>query len=111
MGRCFLKKTIGHSKRTLKLSNGRKNIRRILQLEAKGGKVQRAVVKKYFDILRSKEIIRLEQHRANTLRRTASLLTEEERFSPQGYWKLKKSVTSGKAQPKLTSVVCNDKVE
>ena len=73
--------------------------------------MQRAVVKQYFEILRSKEIRRLEQHRANTLKRTASLLTEEEKFSPQGYWKLKKSVSSGKAQPKLTSVICKDKVE
>ena len=48
MNRCFLKKTIGNTKRSLKLSDGRKNIRRILQVEAKRGKVQRAVVKKYF---------------------------------------------------------------
>ena len=34
MSRCFLKKTIGLARRSLKLSDGRKNIRRILQLEA-----------------------------------------------------------------------------
>ena len=111
MSTCFSKKTVGGAKRLFKLGDGRKNIRRILQLEAKRGKVQRSVVKLYFDILKSKELARLEQHRADRLKKTASLLTEEEKFSPQGYWKLKKSLSSGKSQPKITSVICKDKIE
>ena len=71
MSRCFLKKTIGLARRSLKLSDGRKNIRRILQLEAKRGKVQRAVVKQYFNILKSKEIMRLEQQRADRLKKNS----------------------------------------
>ena len=113
MGQCFTKKTVGRGPNQAlnRLSHSRKNIRRILQNESKRGKVQRAVVKKYFEILKKKEMERIERKKAATLKKTISLLTEDEKFSPEGYWKLKKSVSKGKEQVKSASVVCNGNVE
>ena len=111
MGDSFSKKTVGGSKKWNKLSAGRQSIRRILQIESKRGKVQRAVVKKYLEILKVKEIHHMEKKKTESLKQTISLLTEEEKFSPEGYWKLKKSVSKDKERTKITSVMCGDGVE
>ena len=52
---------------------------------------------------------RLEKKRAKRLMMTAALLTDEEKFSPQGYWKLKKSVSRNIPQ-KITSVIRPDEL-
>ena len=113
MGECFSKKTVGggSNQALTGLSNCRKNIRRILQTESRKGKIQRLVVKKYLEILKNKEIQRIQRKKAASLKKTISLLTEEEKFSPEGYWKLKKSVSKGKEKTKIMSVVCNGNVE
>ena len=108
---CFGKRTIRiGEKHSQPVGKARKNVRKILQTEAKKGKIQRALVKKYVEFLRSLEEEKLEKRRATKLKETAALLTEEDRFSSEGYWKLKKSV-SKKPPLKITSVLCSDKLE
>ena len=104
---CFQKKTIGGNPKVPKISMARRNVRKILQIFAKRGKVQRALVKEYLKYLYSIEVVKIEAKRAEKLIKTAEMLTEEEKFSPNGYWKLKKSV-SRKTQSKITSVISNN---
>ena len=51
----------------------------------------------------------LKKKRAKQLMMTAALVTDEEKFSPKGYWKLKKSVSRNTPQ-RLTSVIQSDKL-
>ena len=44
------------------------------------------------------------------MKQTAELLTEKDKFSPEGYWKLKKSVTR-KPTSTITSILRSDKLE
>ena len=111
MGDCFSKKTVGGSRKGgPELNARRRKIRRILQLEAKRGKIQRAVVKKYLKVLKIKEVENIEKKKAEKLKKTVSLLTETEKFSPQGYWKLKKSITT-RANNQSVCVICDDNTE
>ena len=93
------------------MNTGRKHIRWILKQEAKKGKIQRTIVKEYFKILRAKEITRLEQQRADNIRKTAVNLTEHDKFSAEGYWKLKKSMSTGRNQSKVTSLLIDGNIQ
>ena len=109
--KCFVKKTVSTSDKPCKPRGAaRKNLRKILLAEAKRGKVQRAVVKQYLGALHVMEATKLGNKQAEKLKKTVALLTDEEKFSPIGYWKLKRSV-SRKSPLKLTSVMRPDGIE
>lgn len=108
LAECFEKKTVGKGSQSPKLSMARRNVRNALQRMAKRGKVQRGLVKEYLKYLYKIEAVKIEARRAKKLIETANLLTEGDKFSPSGFWKLKKSVSPKKSQAKLTSVISNN---
>ena len=108
--KCFKKRTICFQEKQSKWSIAKGLVRKILQGEAKKGKVQRKTVQRYLTFLLNKEVLEIERRRAENLKRTADLLTEDDKFSPAGYWKLKKSV-SKKPHLKFTSVINKDMIE
>ena len=108
LAQCFQKRTVGAVTKVPKLSMERANVRKVLQKMAKRGKVQRNLVKEYVKYLCKIETTKIEAKRAEKLIETARLLTEDEKFSPIGYWKLKKSVSPKKSPAKMTSVLSNN---
>ena len=72
-----------------------KDARNILTAVAKQGKVQRNVVKEYLSRLIEIETQQAAKFRAERLKKTMSQLTLADKFSPTGYWKLKKAVNPG----------------
>ena len=88
---CFTKKTVKIGRFDQMENKKNKKVRSILTMISKKGKVQRQLVKKYLE-----RIIELETRqeailKTNRLKHTMSVLTEDEKFSPNGFWKLKKA--------------------
>ena len=91
LSRCFTKKTVklgAHDESQVKKN---KSVRNILAAVAKKGKTQRQIVKKYLERVVELESRRDALYRTNRLKHTMSTLTEDEKFSPNGFWKLKKA--------------------
>ena len=110
---CFGKKTVKPCKEDpnlVKLNRRRKRIREILQRIAMKGKIQRIVVRDYIKMLYAKQVSALTKNRAERLKKTADELTVDERFSPNGYWKIKKSI-SRKKNEKVSCIVTEGKAE
>ncbi len=114
LSNCFTKKTIKCNKRdddelTQKHLKG---VRSLLLPIAKSGKVQRAVVQEYVNILVEKESIAEANLRAKRLQKAMTELTEEEKFSPSGFWKMKQAAKKNKRKDvNMLSVVKENGVE
>ena len=52
-----------------------------------------------------REVETVDKLRAEKLKQTIDTLTDKEKFSPNGFWKLKKSVTKKNSSPKLNSIL------
>ena len=93
LARCFTKKTmkIGTQGKQPASNGKNKGIRDILSTVAKRGKVQRNIVKTYKERLIELEARQQAIRKIQKMKRTMADLTEEERFSPNGYWRLKKA--------------------
>ena len=112
LAKCFRRRTYkpNSGKNTEKLKYGK--IRDIIMEISKKGKIQRSVAKMYQKKLVQKESEITEEARAERLRSTSSKLTIDERFSPSGYWKLKKAASIGVRKDQcITSVVKENGVE
>ena len=57
------------------------------------------------------EIKKFSEIHAKKLKKTSAELTKDEKFSPSGYWKMKKSVSPGVNTTNIMSVMREDKVE
>ena len=68
-----------------------KNIRAILGNVAKAGKIQRAVTKRYMNIVIEIEGRQAASARASRLKKTMEDLSEKDKFSPNGFWRMKKA--------------------
>ena len=81
---CFSKKTIktGNAAKPRKTNRG---VRNILSNLAKKGKVQRSVAKLYLQRVIEIETRQQAKHQARRLQHTISSLTQEDKFSPNGY--------------------------
>ena len=92
-------------KKTLPVHKGAAFIRKtLLEVSAKG-KVQRELVKEYMQRLIQKEVESVDKSRVEELKKTIDNLTEEEKFSPNGFWKLKKKLSPKSSTPKLESII------
>ena len=91
LSQCFSKKTVKIGNRRQKALKTNKPVRDILASVAKKGKIQRKIVKKYMERVIELETRQEAVRKTNQLKQTMANLTEEERFSPNGYWKLKKA--------------------
>ena len=86
-------------------------IRRILSNFAKKGKAQRSIVKNYFERLVEIEIRQHSLQKADRLCYAMNTLTENEKFSPTGYWKLKKAAERKLKGDTLYTVLKDNGVE
>ena len=72
------------------------------------GKVQRAVVQVYVNKLIEKEVMVEASRRAVRLQKAMSQLSEEEKFSPSGFWKMKQAAKKNKRKDKNTLTVLKE---
>ena len=98
LGNCFRKKTIKQSKHDENKLHHKslKGIRRLLLPIAKGGKIQRQIVREYVNKLIDKEAKLEAEQRAKRLHKAMEQLSENEKFSPLGYWKMKQASQKNK---------------
>ena len=52
-----------------------------------------------------REVETADKFRVQKLKKTIESLTEKEKFSPNGFWKLKKSVAKKNPCPKLNAII------
>ena len=94
LSRCFTKKTVKVGS-TYRVQNAGKPVRDILAKVGKSGKIQRNIVKQYLERIVELESRQEAALKTKRLKETMSNLTENERFSPNGYWKMKKKLWIG----------------
>ena len=107
LARCFSRRTFnrGGGKMNVYRSKHR-HIRTILSDVSKRGKIQREVTKLYQRKLVEVESILMAEARAERLKKTTAQLTHREKFSPVGYWKMKKAADKGiRKEQTLSSII------
>ena len=105
VNQCFRKKKPAR-KRTLNTGGGGAAfIRKTLAEFSSKGKIQRELVKDYVQRLIEREVETVDKSRVEKLKQTIETLTDKEKFSPNGFWKLKKSVAKKNSTPKLNAVL------
>ena len=102
--KCFAKRK-PRKKRNITLHKGAAFIRKTLQDVSARGKIQRELIKDYMQRLVQKEVESVDKSKVEELKRTIDNLTEEEKFSPNGFWKIKKKLNPKSSTPKLDSIV------
>ncbi len=109
---CFSKRTvkIGRPKPT-KVQKTNCNVRKILSGLAKKGKAQRKIAQQYLSRVIEVETRQHALLKANRLRQTMSELTEQEKFSPNGYWKMKKAADRNLKTDTIYTVLKENGVE
>ena len=106
LSRCFTKKTVKSGPvKSRNISNQNKSVRNILASIAKKGKIQRSVVKLYMERLIELEVRKEVVNKTIQLKKTMANLTEEEKFSPNGYWKLKKAADNNLKRESVYNVI------
>ena len=113
LAKCFRRRTYTEGK-VGKVANNNKHaeIRKILSSVSKRGRIQRNIVKQYQKKLIEAECHHINNARAERLKKTTENLTIKERFSPVGYWKVKKAADKGlRKDPTATSIITEEKVE
>lgn len=100
---CFVKRR--PRKKRDQLNKGAAFIRKTLVEVSSRGKLQRELVRDYMQHLMERETEKLDLQRVEKLKQTIDTLTEREKFSPNGFWKLKKAVAKKSSAPKLNSIL------
>ena len=91
---------------------GHSNVRKthnILQGIAREGKIQRSVAHHYLKLLHEKIVEKVYKKKAARIAETATILTEEEKFSTDKFWKLNKSFKNKKTAK--SSVISSNNTE
>ena len=83
-------------------------IREIIDSVSKKGKLQRKIVNTYLQQLIVAESMGIAKARAERLMKTSATLTTNEKFSPTGYWKIKKAANKGTRKEKVLSSVVKE---
>ena len=113
MAKCFRRHTFKNkSGVAVESTTKHKKIREVILEMSKKGKIQRAVAKMYQQKLVQIEIHLSAEARAERLKATSATLTVNDRFSPIGYWKLKKAANkSVRREQTMSSVVMENGAE
>ena len=108
LGKCFEMVTIKESSGPTP-SRNLVDVRAVVADLSKKGKIQRQIAKIYHEKLVSLEMIQMAKKRSEVLKNTMSQLTEKEKFSPAGYWKIKTAMKNKERKVVNTSPVVNEK--
>ena len=113
LAKCFSMRTYNAKGSKVKVhSKKHKQIRMILSVISKKGRIQREIVKWYLLKVVEFESYQMADARAKKIRETTAKLTVRERFSPVGYWKMKKAADKGtRKEQALSSIILGNGVE
>ena len=104
LGRCFEVQTIKMKKESFSCRKF-KSARDVIARISKKGKIQRVISKTYQEKLVEFEIEIMEKLRSERLKKTVSQLTANDKFSPSGYWKMKKAIKKCERKTEVLSSV------
>ena len=104
LGKCFTKRKVRIGKKACE-NKTFNNIRVIIAKISKKGKIQRNIANYFKEQLIKHESKLMEKVRSERLKRTMSQLTASEKFSPVGYWKLKKSIKKKERKTEIVSSI------
>ena len=107
LSQCFTKKTVKMGATNSNQKKKNKSVRNILAIIAKKGKLQRLIVKKYLERVIELETRQDAVYRSNRMKQTMSILTEDEKFSPNGFWKIKKAADK-KVTPEMAYTIIKE---
>ena len=107
LGKCFEMITIKESSGPTP-SRNLTNVRTVIAELSKQGKIQRKIAKIYQEKLVALEMIQMAKNRSEVLKNTMSQLTENEKFSPAGYWKIKTAMKKKERKVVNTSPVVKE---
>ena len=108
LAKCFRRQTINKGGFRKKSRSKYSRIRDIISSMSKKGKIQRNIAKLYLQKLVEVESCRITKARAERLKKTTESLTSKERFSPAGYWKVKKAAKKGTRKEQGPSSIIKD---
>ncbi len=109
---CFTKKTIKTGVKNEERSNKKNRcVRKILSELSKKGKLQRKIALQYLLRVIEIETRQLAQIKTMRLKQTMSILTEEEKFSPNGYWRMKQAADKNLKNDTICTVLKENGVE
>ena len=108
LAKCFRRQTSKRGDTRHKRVSRCSKIRDIISLISKKGKIQRNIAKLYQQKLVEVENIKISQARAERLKKTTASLTAKERFSPSGYWKIKKAANKGTRKEQMPSSIIKE---
>ena len=112
LSNCFRRRTFRNRANKVKTNKKHAHIREILSETSKQGRIQRSIVKQYQKALVEAECRKMAAARAERLKKTTSNLTTNEKFSPVGYWKMKKAADKGiRKDQTISSIVTAQGVE
>ena len=113
LANCFRRFTFKAKEQKPGCGSGKsRKVRNVIMEMSKKGKIQRSVAKMYQLKLVEKETQQSAEARAERLKAISASLTVGERFSPNGYWKLKRAADKNQRKgPTLTSVLKDNGVE
>ena len=112
LARCFSRRPFTAGGGKVDMHCGKhKHIRTILSEISKKGKIQREVAKQYQCKLVEVESFMMAEARAERLKKTTTQLTLKEKFSPVGYWKMKKAADRGiRKEQTLSSIMASPSI-
>jgi exonuclease III len=111
LSRCFSKKTVKMGATNNSRPAKNRSVRNILADIAKRGKIQRKIVKSYLERVIEIEVRQETLIKAAKLKQTMANLTEQEKFSPNGYWKMKKAADRNLKTEAVYSIIKENGVE
>ena len=111
LARCFSKRTVKMNKAQHHPDNANKSIREILARLAKKGRIQRQIAKKYLERVVELETRQEAVYKTSRLKETMAKLSYEDKFSPNGYWKLKKAADKNLSTDMVYTIMKEDGVE
>ncbi|MCH2405851.1 MAG: reverse transcriptase family protein [Nitrosopumilus sp.] len=112
--KCFSKKTVKDGQKHCgnpKRNETKRKVIDILREVAKKGSIQRKVARSYMGKVLEMDVRRSEKLRERRLRETLSALSDDDRFSQTGYWKLKNATAKNKYKTIPSSIIRSDNVE
>ena len=106
LSKCFRKVTRKQGAEIDEVSREGKSVRKVLAQFKRRGKIQREVIGTYYEKLLMIESSQIAKLRAERVKSTMAELTTDDKFSPAGYWKVKKAAKKGTRKEKnLMNVV------
>ena len=109
LGRCFSRKSIKvNADSPAPISQNYKKVREILVEFGRKGKIQRSIARTYQQKMVEIECRSIAETRSTRLRRAMSQLTEADKFSPSGFWKMKKAADKNTRKEESNSTIVKD---